>query len=440
MFGTSGIRGPIGETVTADLALTVGRALVADGSDRIVVGRDPRTSGALLVDALTAGIREAGGTVFDLGQASTPTIARQIGWLDADAGVAITASHNPPRDNGIKLWTPSGQAFDAQQRERMTELITEQTFLPAAWDALGDRQTISEPTAQHKEAILDSVPPIDELHVVVDLGTGMGGLTVEVLRELGCTVETLNEQPDGRFPARPSEPTAEHCGTLQATVANTDADLGIAHDGDADRMRAVAEDGTFLSGDVLLALFARQVVSAGDQIAAPVNTSLAVDDLLETMGATVTRTKVGDVFVAERTRDTGVVFGGEPSGAWIWPDETLCPDGHLAAAKLAALVDREGPLSSLTAIIDEYPLHRESVEVDDKHAVMEQLTSIVETRFDAVDRTDGLRISVDDGWLLVRASGTQPLIRLTAEARDADRAAELRTLGEALLADARSDE
>jgi phosphoglucosamine mutase len=137
--------------------------------------------------------------------------------------------------------------------------------------------------------------------------------------EMGCAVETLNAQPDGSFPGRPSEPTAENCESLTALVANSDADLGIAHDGDADRARAVTADGEFVPGDVLLALFAREAAEPGQRVAAPVNTSLAVDDHLADIDVTVTRTKVGDVHVAEQAAEDGVAFGGEPSGAWIWP-------------------------------------------------------------------------------------------------------------------------
>jgi len=148
-----------------------------------------------------------------------------------------------------------------------------------------------------------------------------------VLSELGCDVVTLNGQRDGRFPGRPSEPTRETLGDLSALVEATDASVGIAHDGDADRMLPVDETGSFVPKDVLLALFARETATDGDVVAAPVDTSMAVDDALAAVGASVSRTRVGDTFVADRATQPNVVFGGEPSGAWIWPDETLCPDG-----------------------------------------------------------------------------------------------------------------
>ena len=433
MFGTSGVRGPFGSEITAALALEVGRAVATDGADRVVVGRDPRLTGELLLDALAAGVRECGGDVVTLGTAATPTIARSVAWRDADAGVSITASHNPPGDNGLKLWSPSGMAFDEKRRGRITELVESGCFEPADWDAVGERRAWDGATARHAEAICDAVDVGDELSVVVDPGNGAGGVTVDALRALGCQVETLNERPDGRFPSRPSEPTAENCRTLQDVVAATDADLGIAHDGDADRTAAVDDTGAFVPGDVLLALFASEAATAGDRIAAPLNTSLAVDDALEDVGASVVRTRVGDVYVAERAREDDVVFGGEPSGAWIWPAETLCPDGPLAACKLAALISRRGSLSELVDEIDQYPIRRESRQVDDKAAVMDRVRSAAVDRYDETGELDGVRIEFDDGWLLVRASGTEPVVRLTAEARAPERADALLETGQDLL-------
>ncbi len=433
MFGTSGIRGPVGETVTAELALLLGRALGVDAAT-VVVGRDPRDTGDPLVDALTAGLRESGTDVIDLGVAATPTIARAVGWEGADAGVAVTASHNPPADNGFKLWQPTGQAFDANQRQVIADRVHEKVAEFASWDAQGDRRTANS-TARHREAVVDAVDPAQDLDVVVDVGNGAGGVTVDALTALGCRVETLNAQPDGAFPGRPSEPTAANCRSLTALVGETDADLGIAHDGDADRMRAVADDGTFLSGDVLLAIFALDTAAAGDRVAVPVDTSLAVEDALADAGIETTRTPVGDVHVAAAASEPDVVFGGEPSGAWIWPDETLCPDGTLAAGTLVALA-ADRPLAERAAAIDTYPIQRDAVDVADKAAVMDRVRARVHERYDHVSTLDGVRVDLGDAWFLLRASGTEPLVRVTAEARTPERAETVIETARELLADA----
>ena len=434
MFGTSGIRGPVGDDVDAQLALAVGRALGVD-TDRVVVGRDPRESGRFLTDALAAGLTESGTDVVDLGMVATPTVARAVGWESADAGVSITASHNPPEDNGIKLWQPSGQAFDADLRERIAERVREEAVDPADWDETGNRVR-RDATERHREALVDAVDIDGSPSVVIDVGNGAGGVTADALDALGCHVETLNAQPDGSFPGRPSEPTAENCTSLASLVGETDADLGLAHDGDADRLRAVTADGEFLSGDVLLALFARDAAGAGEQVAVPVDTSLAVEDYLAAADIGTTRTKVGDVYVAAAASDPGVAFGGEPSGAWIWPAETLCPDGPLAACKLVELA-AERPLGERAAEIDTYPIRRQNVGVDDKTSVMDRVRDRVTEQFETVSTLDGVRVDTDDGWFLVRASGTQPLVRLTAEAQDAARAEDLLERASELIAVAR---
>ena len=431
MFGTSGIRGPFGDDVDADLALRLGRGLGATDVDRVVIGRDPRTTGPLLVDAFSAGLRETGVDVVRLGMVATPTVARSIAWQDADVGVVITASHNPPTDNGFKFWTPSGQAFDQELRD---ELITafEGEAESAAWHEVGSQTRWDGGDTTHRELLVEEAGDLSGISVVVDVGNGAGGVTADALVDAGADVETLNGRPDGRFPGRPSEPDEESLASLQAHVAATDADLGLAHDGDADRMMAVDETGAFVPGDVLLALFGASVAGSGDRVAVPVDTSLAVADHLSSVDASVTRTRVGDVYVAAATRMDDVVFGGEPSGAWIFPDETLCPDGPFAAVRLARMVAEAGSMTALTDDVETYPLERGSFEVADKRTVMAAVEDAVRSAYDAdqIDDIDGVRVNLDDGWFLVRASGTQPLVRVTAEAREPDTA-------DSLLAEAR---
>jgi len=180
MFGTSGIRGPVGEDVTADLALAVGRALAADAG-RVVVGRDPRESGRFLADAVGAGLRECGTDIVRLGLAATPTVARSVAWRDADAGVAVTASHNPPEDNGLKLWQPSGQAFDEARRGAIAERVRAGSFDPASWDGSGGQSRWDGARERHAAAIAETVggeTPLAGLSVAVDLGNGAGGVSV----------------------------------------------------------------------------------------------------------------------------------------------------------------------------------------------------------------------------------------------------------------------
>jgi phosphoglucosamine mutase len=430
LFGTSGVRGPVGERITADLGLSIGRAVGSTRDGPVVVGRDARETGEWLSEAVVAGLRECGTDVVDVGRVTTPALARSVGRHDADAGVMVTASHNPPGDNGFKLWSPDGSAFDEAQRREIAARIRDEEFAFAGAPGGRRREPDADPIDGHRRFLVDAVERgvgLDDSSVVVDVGNGTGLVTADALADLGADVETLNAQPDGEFPGRPSEPTAENCTGLRRYVAATDADLGIAHDGDADRTMAVTETGEFVPGDALLALFAREVAGQGDRVAAPVNTSRAVDDALVAVGASVVRTKVGDTYVAERTAEPDVVFGGEPSGAWIWPDGARCPDGPLAALRLAEIVAREGSLDALVESVGRYPIRRKSVRTDDKAAVVATVEELVRDAYedDRLVTTDGVRVDLDDGWFLVRASGTQPLVRATAEAGDPDRADEI---------------
>ncbi|MFA9517840.1 phosphoglucosamine mutase [Halopenitus sp. H-Gu1] len=439
MFGTSGVRGPIGGTVTAELALSIGRAIAVE-AETVVIGRDVRDSGRALLDALAAGLAESGVDILETGVATTPTIARAVAESEADAGIVVTASHNPPEDNGIKLWTASGMAFGSDDGRRIEDRIERSGYDLAEWDDHGRRReyatvTGTTATAAHRRAIVEAGErtltslgtTFEGTTVVVDLGNGTGRVTADALSDLGADVETLNGQRDGRFPSRPSEPTAETCGSLSAHVTAIGADLGIAHDGDADRMMAVAEDGQFVGGDSLLAIFGHEAVNAesgGDRVAAPVNTSLAVDDALDSVGGEVVRTRVGDVAVARETREDRVVLGGEPSGAWIFPGETPCPDGPLAAVRLTALSTAKS-IGERLAETPTYPIRRGNIEVDDRSAVMNAVEEMVTEEYADVETLDGVRVETPEGWFLIRASGTQPLVRMTAEARDSETSQEL---------------
>ncbi|GAB7095416.1 phosphoglucosamine mutase [Halolamina litorea] len=435
MFGTSGIRGRFGDDVTAGTALSVGRAIASEGNGRVVVGRDPRSTGRILVDVVSAGLRECGADVGHLGELPTPTIARAVEWYGADMGVAVTASHNPPEDNGLKLWSADGSATVGTELAAVEDRIRRGEYSTVGWDEIGTRHRFNGARGRHVDAIVDAVEIDPPLRVVLDVGHGSGRLTATALRRLGCTVTTLDGTPEGSFPARQSEPTAENCKMLRQTVAGSDADLGIAHDGDADRMLAVTESGRFVPGDVLLALFARREATAGSRVAAPIDASMTVADELASVGADVTYTRVGDGYVAERTTEPDVVFGGEPSGAWIWPEITRCPDGPLAAAKLTSIVATDGSLDALVDDVPAVPIQRRNVRTERKDSVVETVAEALPDD-GRVTTVDGVRVDLDDGWFLVRASGTQPLVRITAEARDEERMASLLSTAEELVHEA----
>src|SRR5437867_10398066 len=385
-----------------------------------IVGRDPRVTGPMLVQALTAGVLSSGAPAIDAGLVSTPTLAR--GARDFACGAMITASHNPAPYNGIKLWNPDGMAFDEAQQREVEEALDRSHFAAPTWDRIGAVFSRSDLVQQHIDAILKDVGTA-KVRVVVDCGCGATcTITPFLLRQLGCDVLAINAQADGHFPGREPEPTEENLVALRATVQAVQADLGIAHDGDGDRMVAVDRTGTFVGGDLLLALFARKEVRSG--LVVPVDASMVLEDLLPK--AKVWRTRVGDVYVAAELKRRGADFGGEPSGTWIFPKATFCPDGVYAAARLVALI-AERPLDAMVAEVPRYPMIRGSIPFDPSRP------AAVESRLDAklrsigadVTTVDGWRLHVNAGWPLVRFSGTEPKIRVMTESRDTARANEI---------------
>ncbi|MCK4366490.1 MAG: phosphoglucosamine mutase [Thermoplasmata archaeon] len=420
LFGTSGIRGRVGQEITIELFRDVGRAIGAEYED-CVVGHDPRTSSEMLESAFVSALLSTGRDCFLAGMVSTPTLA----WAGRNhaCGAMITASHNPPEYNGVKLWNPNGLSFVSDQRARIEERIERGGFAKVTWGKVGRTEALENAIPGHIDSILNHVAE-STVRVVVDCG---GGATSEisprVLERMGCEVIRLNCKPDGRFRSRGSEPVEKNLAALKEAVRSKNADLGIAHDGDGDRMVAIDEKGNYAGGDALLPAFAKEEVKSS--LVVPINGSMVLDDILP--GAKVWRTRVGDVFVGEEIEKRDADFGGEPSGTWIFPRHFLCPDGVFAAAKLVNLVARR-PLSELVGSIPRYPLIEESVsfEPSRKREILSKLKEELEgAECASLNTIDGWRLEFEDGWVLVRPSGTEPKIRITAEAREEDRAKEI---------------
>ncbi len=428
LFGSSGIRGVVNEMMTPELALRAGKALGLMNK-RVVVGRDPRTSGPMIENALISGLLAMGARVTRVGLVSTPTLAYAA--RDHDCGVMVTASHNPAEYNGLKFWNPDGMAFSLAQQGDLERSIAGDPK-GVCWNAMGTELARQDAVRNHMDAILQNVEHYP-LKVVVDCGCGAGTtITPYVLREMGCTVISLNAQPDGFFPARDPEPLEENLSDLKKTVIASDADLGIAHDGDADRMMAVDDEGRFVSGDELLAYFCQYEVRYA--LACPVDVSMMVDRVAA--GATIHRTRIGDAFVSGAAKEMGADFGGETSGTWIFPRISYCPDGIFAAARLVELVSKNGKLSAAIDALPKYPLKRGGIKFSpgiDKARLMEAIKGEMDlAQATDINTLDGLRISYDQGWILVRASGTEPKIRITAEAEDVEALTRLYSGAEAI--------
>ncbi len=425
LFGTSGIRGLIGSEVTCELALNVGKSLAyyLGNEGTVVIGYDTRTTNEMLEQAICAGLLESGVDVVKIGMVPTPLVGYATEKLDADAGVMLTASHNPSPYNGIKLWNKNGMAYTSDQESKIEEIYANNDYISVTWDKVGKLSVNEEIKGQYIDDLVDMVDIKEGLKVVIDCASGAGSeISPLVFRKAGCEVTTLNSQPDGFFPGRNPEPNAENLQTLMKTVVAIGADLGIAHDGDADRMITVDEKGNVSPFDSLLALMSKEF--EGD-IVTTVDAGLCMD---ESVKGEVLRTKVGDVNVAEVIIEKDAAFGGEPSGTWLHPDFCMCPDGILSGLRMAEIVSRDGKLSELLAQIPSYPNIREKITCskEAKIKVMENMEDLLKDAFDDirdVNSIDGVRLTFeDDSWVLVRPSGTEDYVRITLEARDEARA------------------
>lgn len=409
LFGSSGIRRKFDQTLI-DTALKVGSALASRSSD-ILVGMDTRKTSPLLAHLVISGIIGSGGSAYVTGIAPTPSVA--YATRTVKAGCMITASHNPEEYNGLKLFNPDGSSFTNVQQSETEELLKNQYW--TTWQHQGTEQAI-DALALHKNAILEKVHIKPGFTVVVDCGNGAGSvLTPALLAEGGAKPVCINCNPSGYF-ARPSEPLKEHLGYIGEMVKRTGSECAIVHDGDADRMMAFDNKGRYIDGDHLLMLFAKYL--GANHVVTTSDASMIIEEIAE-----VRRTPVGDTYVSEELLNWGD-FGGEPSGAWIFPKISLCPDGPFAAALFCEIAS-EWDVAHEIDTMPSYPILRESFACDTARETVLALG--------ALSPTDGIRISDEDGWYLIRASGTEPKIRITAEGKDIRKTKEILEKGRNMI-------
>ena len=441
-FGTSGIREVVSDKLTPELALRVGKALGTYlGGGTVVVGKDTRTSGEMLKSALISGLLSTGVEVIDIGLAPTPLTGFAIRLYGADAGVTITASHNPPEYNGIKVWQPNGMAYTPEMEAELEAIIDSGDFKKAPWNEIGAVRKADSREDYIREA-LRMVRLDDSYTVVLDAGNGAGSILSPYLqRELGNKVISLNSHPSGFF-VRELEPNARSLSALAKTVKAMKADVGIAHDGDADRIGVVDDQGNFVEYEVMLSLIAGYTLRkfGKGKVITTVDAGFALDDYLRPLGGEVIRTRVGDVAVADELARHGGVFGGEPSGTWIIPQWNLTPDGIFAGALVLEMIDRLGPISDLAKEVPRYVTLRAKIPCpnEKKAKAMEIIAEEALRAFDyrrLID-IDGIRIENDDWWVLFRPSGTEPIMRITLEAHTEEKAKELMESAERLVKEA----
>jgi phosphomannomutase/phosphoglucomutase len=451
IFGSSGTRGVVAEELTPSFVLRVAQAAgTVWGTDRAVVSRDTRTTGEMFENAAASGLASAGTDVDRLGVTPTPAVVRYC-EVEAVPAVHITASHNPPEYNGVKLVGDDGVELTVDVLERVEEQILAEEFDLQPWDGVGDVREVDSANRAYVDELLASVDrdaiADADLTVALDPGHGAGALTSpEFFRRLGCDVVTVNATPDGHFPGRQPEPVGSQLTSLSRLVKVADADLGVAHDGDADRAVFVDETGTFVDGESSLAALAAAHLSPGDTFVSAVNVSQRVVDAVADAGADVELTPIGSTNLITRirglwTEGAAVPVAGEGNGGVFFPDYRLVRDGAYTGAKfLELVVDR--PASEVVAPFTDYHTAR----VNLRYGSEAELTAMLEAAeayagsADVEPNTiDGYRLDYGDAWVLVRPSGTEPVVRIYAEARDEARAERLAAEVEAALTDGRED-
>src|SRR4249919_343315 len=423
LFGTDGVRGVAGTELTRDLAHGLGRAAVVvlgrhgAGNARLVVGRDTRESGEWLEDALTEGIREAGGDVLLAGVEPTPAVAFMTVDLGASSGVVISASHNPAEDNGIKFFARDGMKLpDRLEDEIEAELArpVDPSIEPGEILPVGDAR---ERYLRHLEGAAEA--RLDGMTVVVDCANGAASqMAPEVLRRLGAEVHAINAAPDGRN-------INDGCGALHpevvaAEVRRLGADAGVCHDGDADRALFADAAGAVIDGDQVLAASAIAMrdrgALEGDVVVATVMSNLGLAIAMRDAGIELVRTAVGDRYVLEEMERRGATLGGEQSGHVIFRRQATTGDGLLTAVRFLSLAAAKGvPVAELASAMRRHPQVIVNVPVTDREGLAS--ADAVGQAVAAAETALG-----DDGRVLVRSSGTEPLIRVMVEAGTEERA------------------
>ena len=429
ILSISGLRGVVGDGLDpaylADFAAALG-TLSQGGT--VVVCRDGRSTGLLVKHAVMAGLIATGCRVIDADIASTPTCGVLVQHLHAAGGLQITASHNPIEWNGLKPFSSEGSVYNQALGERLLNCLESRSFQFANWEGLGSVETVDDPHAPHLARVLALIdaPAIRrrKLKVVLDCGHGSGSLLgPRLLETLGCEVTVLGGTPDGRF-EHPPEPLQENLTSLSAAVTQHGADVGFAQDPDADRLAIVDNTGRYIGEELTLALCADHVLSkTPGPVVVNGSTSRATADIAARYNCPFFRSYVGEAHVVARMKQERAILGGEGNGGLIEPRVGYVRDSFAAMAYvLAGLTARS---TALSAWVDELP--RYTIVKDKLTCPRERVTQACEAlrqRYQTarVEEGDGLRLDWDDRWVQVRASNTEPILRVIAEAPDAGQA------------------
>ena len=443
LFGTFGVRRTANDVLTPEFATRLAACYGSVVKVKIAVGADTRTTSPMLKDAVIAGLLSAGCDAVDLGTLPTPAVQYAVRQY-YDGGIMITASHNPPKFNGLKFLDEFGIGLPDDIELEIESLYFDSEPIRANWDEIGEKYTNDNIIDEYIHTAMSNVDvdAIKEanLKVVLDCGSGAGSFTAPYLvRELGCELTTLNCQADGFFPGRDPEPIEENLQELISVVKELGADIGLAHDGDADRTICIDENGAFVLGDKTFTLVEKQMLkeNGGGTIVTTVATSQAIYDIAEEYNGEVIATAVGDLLVARKLKDTDGLFGGEENGGLIFPNFVYGRDAALTVAKILEIIAKEK--KTLSELVSELPVYysakmKTECADDLKEEIMSKIAAEVKETTDyELDTTDGVKIFKDGGWVIIRPSGTEPIFRSYSEGNSQEQADEMAEWGISLI-------
>ncbi len=432
----SGVRGVVGDSLTPTLLARFAQAFgTFVGGGRVVIGRDPRTSGEMVRQAVAAGLLSSGCRIVDIGVCPTPTLQFTVRTLGARGGIAITASHNPPEWNALKFVGSDGLFLSGESGRELLDIYHQGDYTKARGGRMRPIERRTEACEKHVSAIVGALGRVDgarRLRVVLDACNGAGStITPRLLAGLGVEPVVINATPDGTFP-RPAEPLPENLRDLTDAVVAYEADVGFAQDMDADRLAIVSEKGMAIGEERTLVLAAQYVLS---KMPGPVVTNIATTQALDGVaawyGCRVWRTRVGEANVAEGMRRYRAVIGGEGNGGVIYPRVNFARDSLVGIALVLHLMAETGKsVSELASALPPFEMVKYRLPCP-SHRIVDVLRRVREAYagFD-VDRQDGVKVTTPEGWFLLRGSNTEPILRITAEGPTEEQAVRL---GEAVL-------
>lgn len=433
-IGITGVRGIVGETFTPEVAVGFAQAFGTYlDSGRVLVCRDTRLSGPMVRSAVVAGLLAAGCEVIDLGVCPTPSLQLAVTWLKADGGIAVTAGHNPSQWNALKFVRGDGLYLNPLQAEELLDIFHQGEFAKASWDRIKTAIEHRNPIEHHIELLGNAFDcaaiKARRLRVAVDCSNGAcSRLIPRWLLELGCEILAINDDPNGAFPHRP-EPTPETMAQLSTVVKAGHADIGFAHDADGERLGIVTELGEPLSEESTITLATRiRLEQSPGAIVTNVSTTGALEQIAARFGGRVVRTQVGQTYISEAMLEHDAILGGEGSGGVTVPQVHLTHDSAAAVGLILEWLARSG--ERVSESVRQLPhlcmlKHNLSVEPSRLYSVLQGFRVAIERAQLACDLTDGIKIDLPEGWVHVRASNTESLIRIIVEAEDATKAGRL---------------